>query len=236
MNQEELIRYSRMIAIPEIGREGMEKLRETKVMIVGCGALGSVCAMYLAGAGVGEITIADFDTIDISNLQRQLFFESAQAGESKAAVLAERIKALNPDITIKCLQEMITSEKAMTLFADKDFIIDATDNPSSKTMTDGVCQKLGIPYCIGGVSGFKGQAMSWQPGCAAYTDIFSPQTVCSGFTPCSLGGVLGPAAGVVACIQASEAIKHLTGVGEMLYNKIFMIDLLTMESHTLSVE
>ena len=235
MNQEELIRYSRMIAIPEIGREGVEKLQNSKVMIVGCGALGSICAMYLAGAGVGEITIADFDTIDISNLQRQLFFESAQAGKSKAEALVERMRALNPMCNVICLKEMITSDSAKNLFADKDFIIDATDNPSSKTMTDEVCRKLGVPYSIGGVAGFKGQVMSWNPGCAGYSDIFSPESVNSGFTPCSLGGVLGPSAGIIACIQSSEAIKHLTGAGEMLYNKIFMIDLLSMESHTFSI-
>lgn len=235
MNQEELIRYSRMIAIPEIGREGMEKLRKSKIMIIGCGALGSICAMYLAGAGVGEITIADFDTIDTSNLQRQLFFETSQSGKSKALTLAHRINVLNPECKVTCLQEMITADKAKDLFDGKDFIIDATDNPSSKNMTDTVCQALALPYSIGGVAGFKGQVMSWQPGCAGYSDIFSPQSVDGGFTPCSLGGVLGPAAGTIACIQASETIKHLTGAGEMLYNKIFMIDLLTMESQTLSV-
>lgn len=235
MNPEELIRYSRMISIPEIGREGMEKLQRSKIMIVGCGALGSICAMYLAGAGVGDITIADFDTIDISNLQRQLFFDTAHAGESKAIKLAERMKSLNPLCHVKCIKEMITMESAKILFKDKDFIIDATDNPSSKAMTDTICQNLGLPYTIGGVAGFKGQVMSWRPGCTGYAEIFSPQAADGGFTPCSFGGVLGPAAGIIACIQASETIKHLTGAGEMLYNKIFMIDLLSMESQTLSV-
>lgn len=235
MNKEELIRYSRMIAIPEIGRDGVEKLQKSKIMIIGCGALGSLSAMYLAGSGVGDITIADFDTIDISNLQRQLFFETDDAGKSKALTLANRIKTLNPNCTITCIKEMITANTAENLFIDKDFIIDATDNPSSKAMTDIVCQNRGLSYSIGGVAGFKGQAMSWRPGCVGYSEIFNPQAVDGSFAPCSLGGVLGPAAGIIACIQASETIKHLTGTGEMLYNKIFMIDLLTMESQTLTV-
>ncbi|MDE6339674.1 MAG: ThiF family adenylyltransferase, partial [Muribaculaceae bacterium] len=130
---------------------------------------------------------------------------------------------------------MITRDLAKNIFATHDFIIDATDNPSSKAMTDEICYDLSIPCCIGGVAGFKGQVMSWKPECARYSDIFNPRSTDAGFTPCSLGGVLGPAAGVVACIQASEAIKHLAGTGKMLYNKIFIIDLLTMESTTLEV-
>lgn len=235
MEEDKRIRYSRMIAIPEIGRAGVEKLNNSKVAVVGCGALGSVCAMYLAGAGVGNLIIADFDTIDISNLQRQLFFDTAQAGKSKATILAERITALNPDCKVNGVEKMITAGLASELFKGCDFVIDATDNPSSKYMTDQTCSELEIPYCIGGVSEFRGQVMSCAPGTAKYSDIFSPQTAGQGFTPCSLGGVMGPAAGVIACLQASEAIKHLTGAGEMLYNKIFMIDLLTMQSSTLEV-
>lgn len=225
-----------MIALPEIGREGINKLNKAKVMIVGCGALGSVCAMYLAGAGIGNIIIADFDTIDISNLQRQLFYETAQAGKPKAETLAEKIVALNPECTVKCINNIVTGSSADSLYREVDFVIDATDNPSSKTMTDEICTLLGKGYCIGGVAGFKGQIMSWKPGCARYTDIFSPQSVCSGMSPCSAGGVIGPIAGIIACIQASETIKHLTGVGEMLYNKVFMIDLLTMQSQLFEID
>lgn len=235
MNEDNLIRYSRMIAIPEIGISGIEKLNRSKVMIVGCGALGSLCAMYLTGAGVGELTIADFDTIDISNLQRQLFFETEDAGNFKAEKLSQRITALNPQCNVICLREMITASRAKELFRGKDFIIDATDNPSSKAMTDSVCFELDIPYCIGGVSGFKGQVTSWKHGFARYSEIFNPQSAQNSYMSCSMGGVIGPIAGVVASVQSSEAIKHLSGVGEMLYNKIFIIDLLTMQSSVLEV-
>lgn len=224
-----------MLAIPEIGKSGMEKLRQAHVFITGCGALGSLTAMYLAGAGIGKISIADFDTIDISNLQRQLFYATTDVGKSKAETLAEKLISLNPDCEIKYIKKMMTPSSAKIAYADCSFIIDATDNPSSKFMTDSVCHELEIPYCIGGVAGFSGQVMIWSPGHAGYNDIFHPQGVESGFTPCSLGGVLGPAAGVIACCQASETIKHLTGSGEMLFDRIFTIDLLTMQSHTIEV-
>lgn len=236
MKEEQRIRYSRMLSLPEIGKEGMERLRAGRIAIVGCGALGSICAMYLAGAGIGELTLCDFDTIDISNLHRQLFYETSDVGRSKAATLAERIKALNPECGIHLTEELITREKALGIFNECDFVIDATDNPSSKFMTDLVCHELGRAYCIGGVSGFIGQVISWAPGHSRYSEIFSPGDEAAGMTPCSVGGVIGPAAGIVACCQASEAIKHLTGAGKMLYNRIYIINLLTMDSNVISVQ
>ena len=235
MTEEDRIRYARMIAIPEIGMKGVETLKKSHVFITGCGALGSVVAMYLAGAGVGKITIADFDTIDISNLQRQLFYATSDAGKSKARILANRLSALNPECTIECIDSIITEASAPALFSQCDFIIDATDNPSSKFVTDKICHELGKPCCIGGVAGFTGQVMSWSPGHVGYSEIFYPEGVEGGFTPCSIGGVLGPAAGVIACCQASEAIKHLTDAGEMLFDKVFFIDLLTMQTRLIEV-
>ncbi len=224
-----------MIAIPEIGSSGMVALRSSSVFITGCGALGSVVAMYLAGAGIGKITIADFDTVDISNLQRQLFYSTSDVGKSKALTLTARLKALNPDCKIECIDTLITEASARELYSLCDFIVDATDNPASKFVTDKICHELGKPCCIGGVAGFSGQVMSWSPGHTGYSDIFYPQGVNSGFTPCSIGGVFGPAAGVIACCQAAETIKHLIGAEEMLYDKIFTIDLLTMQSRLIEV-
>ncbi len=235
MTEEEKIRYARMIALPEVGSKGMESLMDSHVFITGCGALGSVVAMYLAGAGIGKITIADFDTIDISNLQRQLFYATSDAGRPKVRILAERLSALNPTCDIECIDSVVTEASAPALFSQCDFIIDATDNPISKFMTDKTCHELGKPYCIGGVAGFTGQVMSWSPGHARYSDIFFPDGIDSGLMPCSVGGVAGPAAGVIACCQASETIKHLTDSGEMLYDKIFLIDMLTMQTRLIDV-
>lgn len=229
-------RYARLTAIEEIGEGGMQKLQNASVMVVGCGALGSLCAMYLAGSGVKRIGIADFDTIDLSNLQRQLFFEESQAGEPKIDVLEKRMRALNSSTEITSYKFLITEKLASSIFPIYDFIIDATDNPASKMMVDKVCREIGKPYCIGGVRGFEGQVMSWQPGTTPYNEIFAEVSCQSGYMPCSIGGVLGPAAGVVASIEASEAIKHLAGTGGMLYNKIFTINLLTMQSNLIMLD
>lgn len=234
MNQEDNIRYARMLALPQIGEEGMSRLREGCVALLGCGALGSVCGMYLAGAGVGSIRIADFDTIDVSNLQRQLFYTTQEVGKGKSETLAQRMRDLNPGCEVECFDRLITEKSAIDYFSGCDFVIDATDNSSSKFMTDKICHELGVPYCIGGVAGFTGQVMSWIKGHVRYSEIFTPaENSCGGLTPCSSSGVLGPAAGVVACVQSAEAIKHLTGAGEMLYDKLFIIDLLTMKSSLL---
>ena len=224
-----------MISIPEIGSKGIEKLRMSKVLLVGAGALGSLCAMYLAGAGVGNLTIAEFDTIDISNLQRQLFFTTSQAGESKLEVICKRIKDINPGVNVLGLKKMITSSIALEIFPKFDFIIDATDNPHSKMMTDSIATQCGKFYCIGGVSGLKGQVMCSGPGFTTYSEIFNPEGVCQDMMPCSINGVLGPVAGIISCIQACETIKHLTGTGEMLLNRVLIFDAATMQCQTLSL-
>lgn len=223
-----------MISLPGIGTEGVEKIRKGRVMVVGCGALGSLCAMYLSATGVGTVGIADFDTVDISNLQRQLFFDEQCLGSPKCATLAARIHAINSETTVNEYPEMINESRAVEIFADYDFIIDGSDNPSTKHMTASVCQRLGIPYCIGGVREFGGQVMSWAPGHAGYDELFGETPSCSGFMPCSVAGVLGPAAGVTASVQASEATKHLSGCGKMLYDKLFTFDLATVAANVYS--
>lgn len=226
----EKVRYSRLEALPGIGAEGVAKLRGGKVMVVGCGALGSLCAMYLAASGTGTVGIADFDTIDISNLQRQLFFDENSTGESKCRTLAERMRAINSEVTVREYPAMINETAASEIFPEYDFVIDGSDNPATKKMTANVCERLGIPYCIGGVREFGGQVMSWAPGHMGYAELFGDIPTCSGLTPCSIGGVLGPAAGVTASTQASEAIKHLTGHGKMLYDRLFTFDISEAEA------
>lgn len=218
-------RYSRIEAIEGIGEQGVERLNEGKVFVVGCGALGSLCAMYLAGSGAGTVGIADFDTIDISNLQRQLFFDERSLGKSKVRTLADKIRNLNSSVTVEVFEGMVSRSKAEEIFAGYDFVIDGSDNPATKLMTSAVCESIGLPYCIGGVRECAGQIMSWTPGHLGYRDVFGDKIACGGFTPCSAGGVLGPAAGVVASVQASEAIKFLTGHGELLTDRLQTFDL-----------
>lgn len=226
-------RYSRQIAIEEIGKTGQEKLLTSKVLVVGCGALGSMAAMQLAGAGVGVIGIADFDNIDISNLQRQFFFDSSDAGKSKVEVLKNRLLALNPSIEVKAFSSLINTRKAEEIFADYDFIIDATDNPDSKKITGEVARQKQKPCCIGGVSGFRGQVMTFLPDDMRFEDYFGEASN-AGFLPCSIGGVIGPAAALCASIQVSETLKFITGVGELLSGGMIVFDLKNNSFHKFS--
>lgn len=218
-----------------IGPDGINRLKKGKVLVIGCGALGSLCAMYLAASGVGTVGIADFDTIDISNLQRQLFFSESDLGKSKTEILRDRLTSINSDIKVNVYDELINHTKALQYFSEYDFIVDGSDNPTTKKQTAETCETLGTPYCIGGVREYSGQIMSWSNGHAGYLDIFGDVPQCSGFTPCSLAGVFGPAAGVVASIQAGEAIKHLTRTGKMLYDRLFIFDLFNYKSEIFAI-
>ena len=219
-------RYARQIAVPEIGKDGQLKLNQAKVFIIGCGALGSMVSMQLAGAGIGLIGIADYDNVEISNLQRQFFFTTRQTGIPKVEILAQRIKELNPATEVVIFKEMITGRKAEILFSDYDFIIDASDNPDTKEMTGKIAGKIGIPCCIGGVQNFSGQVTTFLSNDSRFEDYFG-EADSQGFLPCSLAGVVGPAAALCASIQATEAIKFILGKGNLLSERLLTFNLLT---------
>lgn len=223
------IRYSRLASLPEIGSEGVALLNNATVAVVGCGALGSLCAMYLAASGTGTIHIADFDTVDISNLQRQLFFTENDLGHSKAQTLRDRLEAINSSVRIVTHEKMIRDDDALSLFSRCDVVIDGSDNPSTKLMTDRIAYRTGTPCVIAGVRGFAGQVMTCLDSSVRYGDVFGTEAPCNGFTPCSIAGVLGPAAGVAASIQAAETIKLISGAGATLINRLLDFDLLDMK-------
>lgn len=223
----ENIRYSRLIGLPGVGHAGVQKLNNARVLVIGCGALGSLCSMYLAASGIGTVGIADFDTIDLSNLQRQLFFKENELGKSKCEILAERLSEINTTVKVISYRCLVNDKSARKIFPEYDFIIDGSDNPATKRMTAEVCEELNLPYCIGGVREFSGQVMTWIPGHSGYTSVFGNVNTCSAMTPCSTGGVLGPAAGIVASVQASEAIKYVANVGNLLTDKLFVFNLAT---------
>ena len=227
------IRYSRQIAVPEIGSDGQKKLWDAKVLVIGCGALGSMVAMQLCGAGVGKIGIADFDNVDISNLQRQFFFKTDESGESKAHLTHLRMRALNPEVEVKVYNSLITPKIADELFPKYDFIVDATDNPESKRMTGELALRHGKGCCIAGVREFSGQVMTFLPDSPRFEDFFGNASA-SGVLPCSLSGVMGPAAALCASIQASEAIKFITGAGKLLSGRLLLFNLLNNTFRTLS--
>lgn len=228
-------RYSRMASLPEIGPEGIALLNSARVLVIGCGALGSLCAMYLAASGVGHVAIADFDTIDISNLQRQLFFSEQYLGKLKADTLASRMSQLNSEINVEVIQKMITEELALELFPQYDIVIDGSDNPNTKLMTDAISCKVGVSAVIAGVRGFEGQVMCCLPNTTRYADVFGNNPPCSGFTPCSIGGVIGPAAGVAASIQAAETIKYITKVDDLLADRVLFFNLLSLDFRVISL-
>ncbi|MDE5903282.1 MAG: HesA/MoeB/ThiF family protein [Muribaculaceae bacterium] len=226
-------RYSRNIAC--IGTEGQRRLSDASVFIIGCGALGGQVAMLLAGAGTGHIGIADFDTIDISNLQRQLFFAEAQAGQPKTAVIGERMRQLNSTIRVDVYERMIRPADGPAILSEYDFIIDATDNPATKYMTDRICRQIGRPGCIGGVAGWQGQVVSvtgrTDDGSLGFADIFPQPDADPSMLPCEVTGVMGAAASVIASVQASEAMKYFIGEGRRAVNGVVSINLLTLEMH-----
>lgn len=226
-------RYQRQQQLPEIGAGGQKLLGASRVVIVGCGALGSVVAMYLAGAGVGEIVIADFDTLDVSNLHRQVFYTEADTGKPKVELLADRMRRLNSDITVVPVNEFIRPERLRQLAAQGDVVIEAGDNPDTKYMVSDVCQSLDKPCVIGGVNGWQGQLLTCVSGGKYYRDVFA-ESACAGFTPCSLAGVVGPLPGTIASLQAIEAIKILTRQ-PALKPQLLLFDALTMSFSTIAL-
>lgn len=235
LSKEQRLRYSRNLLLPEIGKEGQRRLLDSRVLIVGTGALGSIAAMYLAASGVGHITLADYDTVDISNLQRQLSFSTADCGSMKVDAARSRMASINPDVTVDVFARMITGENAHGLFSGHDLVIEGSDNPATKYLVTDTCAELQIPCVLGGVTQFQGQVMSWAPGHPTYRDLFPEQAEAGGYTPCSLGGVLGPLPGVIASTQACEAVKILTGSGTPLYGKLFMVDMLNPSATVLDL-
>lgn len=223
------IRYSRNILLEGIGKSGQCKLLNSSVLIIGTGALGSIVAMYLAGSGIGKIGIADYDTIDITNLQRQLSFEESDCGKSKVETMADKLKSVNSGIKVVIYNKLMQHDDLIEICNHYDVVVECTDNPYTKYLVTDVCVALGVPYCLGGVAQYKGQVMSWNKGALCYRDIFPESADRNDYMPCSLGGVLGPLPGIIGSIQASEVIKIIVGIGTPLYNRMLLIDALNMD-------
>ncbi|MCM1291676.1 MAG: HesA/MoeB/ThiF family protein [Prevotella sp.] len=234
MTESSKIRYSRQVKVDGIGQTGQEKISNSGVAVIGCGALGSLTAMYLAGAGIKKLVIADFDTIDVSNLHRQLFFSSDEAGMPKSDILKSRIRNLNPKVKVEVIPKLVSHKEAERIADIVDVMIDGSDNPATKYMLEKVCTLKKKPLIIAGVSGFRGQVMTILPGSTKFSEIF-PEGIDGGITPCSIDGVVGPAAGVAASIMAAEAIKLFTNTGTPLSDKILTFDLSKGNFRTLEV-
>ena len=227
--EEQLERYSRHILLEDVGVEGQEKLLQAKVLIVGAGGLGSPAALYLAAAGVGTIGIVDSDVVEISNLQRQIAHFSKDIHFAKVESAAEKMKAINPDITVKTYRECLRAENIRGIIKDYDFIIDGTDNFPTKFLVNDACVFLGIPFSHGGILRFNGQTMTVIPDrTACYRCSFRNPPPPDAVPSCAQAGVLGAVAGMLGTIQAAETLKYITGAGELLTNSLLTFDAKTM--------
>lgn len=228
LNEQQAKRYVRHFALKEIGVSGQKKLLSSKVLVIGAGGLGSPAVLYLASAGVGTLGIADFDTIDCSNLQRQIIHRTENIGMSKALSAGNAAKALNPDISIRLYDFALTPDNIMDVIAAYDFILDCTDRFETKFLINDACVLAEKPYSHAGVVRFEGQAMTYVPHKAPCLRCLMGE-VPHGAATCKEVGVLGAAVGVLGSIQAMEAVKYLTGTGELLCGKVFSFDGLTMK-------
>ena len=225
----ELVRYSRHIGLPEVGENGQRRLKRSSVLIVGAGGLGSPAALYLAAAGVGRIGIADFDTIDLSNLQRQLLHDTDRVGQRKTDSARARLGAINPLVRVETIDEELTAANALEIIAAYDVVLDGTDNFKTRYLTNDACVLLGKPNVYGSVLRFEGQASVFAtPDGPCYRCLF-PEPPPPGLVPsCAEAGVLGVLPGLVGTIQATEAIKLILGIGETLAGRLLLIDTLAM--------
>jgi len=234
LTPQELVRYSRHIKLSEVGEDGQRRLKRASVLIVGAGGLGSPAALYLAAAGVGRIGIVDFDTVDLSNLQRQLLHDTDRVGERKTDSASARLSAINPLVRVETIDEELSAANALDVIAAYDMVIDGTDNFKTRYLTNDACVLLGKPNIYGSVLRFEGQASVFAtPEGPCYRCLF-PEPPPPGLVPsCAEAGVLGVLPGLVGTIQATEAIKVILGIGDTLAGRLLLIDALAMSFRTI---
>jgi molybdopterin/thiamine biosynthesis adenylyltransferase/rhodanese-related sulfurtransferase/molybdopterin converting factor small subunit len=236
LTNEEIKRYSRHLIMPEVGVEGQRKLKASKVLCIGAGGLGSPAALYLAAAGVGTLGIVDFDTVDFSNLQRQILHGTPDVGRSKLASAKDKLNAINPNVKIELHETALTSANALELFAPYDVILDGTDNFPTRYLVNDACVLLGKPNAYGSIFRFEGQASVFATKDGPCYRCLYPEPPPPGLVPsCAEGGVLGVLPGMIGIIQATEAIKLIIGVGEPLVGRFMIYDALKMKFRELKL-
>jgi adenylyltransferase/sulfurtransferase len=237
LNKDEIRRYSRHLILPEVGLAGQKKIKGTSVLCIGAGGLGSPIAMYLAAAGIGKIGIVDFDTVDYSNLQRQILHTDADVGRSKAESAKETIRGINPHCDVVIHNTRISSENALDLIRPYDIVVDGTDNFPTRYLTNDACVLLKKPNVYGSIFRFEGQASVFAPhlGGPCYRCLY-PEPPPPGMVPsCAEGGVLGVLPGIIGCIQATEILKLAIGKGTSLVGRLVLFDALKMKFNELKL-
>lgn len=229
-SQDELSRYKRNIILPGVGLEGQIKLAQARVLVIGSGGLGSPIDYYLAAAGVGTLGIVDADTVDHSNLQRQILHTTQDLGRPKVISAAEKLRKLNPHINVVLHQELVTAENVMELIKDYDLVVDAVDNFPVRFIVSDACVATGKPFFHGGVLAFYGQVSTFLPGKGPCFRCIFRQPPPPGAAPTSADiGILGAVAGAIGVIQATEVVKYIVGVGELLVGRMLTYDALAMK-------
>ncbi len=235
-SRQELERYDRQMILPQLGTSGQKRLKQSKALIVGAGGLGAPAALYLAGAGIGEIGIVDADAVSLSNLQRQVIHDTDGVGMNKALSAKRRLERLNDQIKVRAYQEFFSPENAEEIVRTYDFVIDASDNFETKFLLNDVCVLQRKAFCHAGILGFQGQAFTYVPGRGpCYRCIFEEIPRGGDVPNCSQVGVIGALAGIVGSVQALEAVKYLAGIGELLTGKLYVLDGLTMQSRIVGI-
>ena len=229
-------RYKRHLSLEHFGKEGQRKIAGAKVLVIGAGGLGSPALLYLAAAGVGAIGIADGDVVDISNLQRQVIYATEDIGKNKAEMAAIRVHKLNPDATPVVYAHAITPDNIRPIIEAYDFVIDGTDTFDAKFFINDACIATGIPYAHAGVVSYEGQVMTVLPGqSACYRCIFKRPPSQNLNAPEHLG-TFGPVPGIIGGIQATEALKFITGIGDLLSNRLLTYNGLSMTFRTIPLK
>ena len=224
LTKDELGRYDRQIMISGIGEEGQEKLRQARIFIAGAGGLGSSVSTYLVAAGVGVIRVVDHDSVELSNLNRQVLHWDEDIGKKKVDSATEKLKRLNPEVKVEAIEEMITEANISRLVAGFDLIVDAMDNLQTRYLLNKVALEKNIPFFHGAVHGFEGRAMTIIPGETACL-----RCVYRGVIPEEKFPVIGVTPAIIGCIQATETIKYIVGIGQLLTNRLLIYDGLHMK-------
>lgn len=236
LSRDELVRFSRHIILDEVGLEGQRRLKGARVLCVGAGGLGSPAALYLAAAGVGTIGLVDFDTVDSSNLQRQVLFSTGDIGRSKLDAAAERLRGLNPHVNIELHAVTLDASNARQLVAAYDVVLDGTDNFTARYLVNDACVMTGTPNAYGSIFRFEGQASVFAAKDGPCYRCLHPEPPPPGLVPsCAEAGVLGVLPGIIGTIQATEAIKLILGIGDPLIGRFVIYDALRMRFRELKL-
>src|SRR5438270_8789263 len=236
LSNDEILRYSRHLIMPEVGLEGQQKLKAARVLCIGTGGLGSPLALYLAAAGVGTLGVVDFDVVDFTNLQRQIIHSTSDVGRPKLESAEETIRGINPFVQVEKFEERLTSANALALFRQFDIVVDGTDNFPTRYLINDACVLTGKPNVYGSIFRFEGQASVFAAQDGPCYRCLYPEPPPPGLVPsCAEGGVLGILPGLVGIIQATEVVKLILGTGDPLIGRLLLVDALGMKFRELKL-